>query len=235
MNEWDLGRDQINKKDQGLPKPGEAYGINTDNQKSVEEIAREGLHEQLRGDTPVRRDDKRGRSSSGSERKSRNHAQGDDNDGDVFKGPIIHSSCLDRDDAPDFKDKTVAVIGSGASAVEAVETALAKGAKKCIVLARQDKVGSTHDRGKRRTDAWLFVLQWIIPRNIIIDTLVSAQPFGRETPLRCVYILFLDSSRACATTLVRVVSYGRSLSFGTTTVASKIWPQPTSGCLRERP
>ena len=43
------------------------------------------------------------------------------------------------DEAP-LGGKTVVVIGSGASGVEAVETALAKGAKHCVMLARDDKV-----------------------------------------------------------------------------------------------
>ncbi|KAH9923398.1 uncharacterized protein BXZ73DRAFT_79469 [Epithele typhae] len=60
------------------------------------------------------------------------------------------------------------VIGSGASGVEAVETALAKGATGCVMLTRNDKAR---------------VAQLIIPRNIVVDTLISAQPFGREMPL----------------------------------------------------
>ncbi|EJF62066.1 FAD/NAD(P)-binding domain-containing protein [Dichomitus squalens LYAD-421 SS1] len=84
--------------------------------------------------------------------------------GEVFEGDVFHSSELD--DAP-LEGRTVVVIGSGASGVEAVETALAKGAKHCVMLAREDK--------------------WIIPRNIFVDTLISAQPFGRETPLSFIW------------------------------------------------
>ena len=29
--------------------------------------------------------------------------------------------------------------------------------------------------------------QWIIPRNIVLDTLIAAQPFGREMPLSVVW------------------------------------------------
>jgi NADPH-dependent glutamate synthase beta subunit-like oxidoreductase len=54
----------------------------------------------------------------------------------TYEGPVIHSSELD--DA-DVRGKTVVVIGSGASGVEAVETALAKGAKKGVFIARSDK------------------------------------------------------------------------------------------------
>ncbi|KAI0260377.1 FAD/NAD-P-binding domain-containing protein [Gloeopeniophorella convolvens] len=81
-------------------------------------------------------------------------------DDPVFHGAVLHSSELD--DA-DLDGKTVLVIGSGASGVEAVETALSCGAKHAVIVSRDDK--------------------WIIPRNILLDTLISAQPFGREMPL----------------------------------------------------
>ncbi|KAA1470893.1 FAD/NAD-P-binding domain-containing protein [Dentipellis sp. KUC8613] len=81
-----------------------------------------------------------------------------------FEGRLHHSSQID--DA-DVKDKIVVVIGSGASGVEAVETALQLGAKKTIMIARDDK--------------------WIIPRNIVFDTTVSAQPFGREMPFSFIW------------------------------------------------
>ncbi|PIL34408.1 hypothetical protein GSI_03183 [Ganoderma sinense ZZ0214-1] len=79
--------------------------------------------------------------------------------GEVFEGEVLHSSELDR---ADLEGRTVIVVGSGASGVEAVETALSKGAEHCVMLARDDK--------------------WIIPRNILMDTLIAAQPFGRQTP-----------------------------------------------------
>ncbi|KAL1943656.1 hypothetical protein VTO73DRAFT_4101 [Trametes versicolor] len=85
-------------------------------------------------------------------------------DGEVYEGEVIHSSELD--DAA-LEGKRVLVIGSGASGVEAVETALSLGAKECVMVARDDK--------------------WIIPRNMIIDTLISAQPFGREMPLSFIW------------------------------------------------
>ncbi|KAI0710915.1 FAD/NAD-P-binding domain-containing protein [Earliella scabrosa] len=87
---------------------------------------------------------------------------------EVFQGEVFHSSELD--DAP-LEGKRIIVIGSGASGVEAVETALSKGAKHCVMLAREDK--------------------WIIPRNIVIDTLISAQPFGREMPLSFLWEKFV--------------------------------------------
>lgn len=58
----------------------------------------------------------------------------------TFQGHIFHSSQLDSANAGDLKGKTVIVIGSGASGGEAVEAALARGAGKCIMLARDDKV-----------------------------------------------------------------------------------------------
>ena len=64
---------------------------------------------------------------------------GDDDDDDTFDGPILHSSELDREDA-DMAGKTVIVVGSGASGVEAVEAALTRGAKKVAMVARDDKV-----------------------------------------------------------------------------------------------
>jgi len=38
------------------------------------------------------------------------------------------------------QEKAIVVIGSGASGVEAVETALARGAAHCIMVAKDDKV-----------------------------------------------------------------------------------------------
>ncbi|RDX45747.1 FAD/NAD-P-binding domain-containing protein [Lentinus brumalis] len=83
---------------------------------------------------------------------------------EVFQGEVIHSSELDN---AQLEGKNIVVIGSGASGVEAVETALEQGAKHCTILARDDK--------------------WIIPRNIVLDTLIAAQPFGREMPLSFIW------------------------------------------------
>ncbi|EPQ60566.1 FAD/NAD P-binding domain-containing protein [Gloeophyllum trabeum ATCC 11539] len=88
----------------------------------------------------------------------------DEHEGETFQGQVIHSSELDE---ADLEGKTVLVIGSGASGVEAVETALSKGARDTLMVARDDK--------------------WIIPRNIVFDTTLSAQPFGRETPLSFIW------------------------------------------------
>ncbi|KAG9259123.1 flavin-binding monooxygenase-like family protein [Emericellopsis atlantica] len=77
-----------------------------------------------------------------------------------FKGKIVHSSELDGIQA---KGKKMAIIGGGASAVEALEFAAAKGTAKTSILSRSDK--------------------WIIPRNIFVDTLLSLNIFGQETIL----------------------------------------------------
>jgi cation diffusion facilitator CzcD-associated flavoprotein CzcO len=53
--------------------------------------------------------------------------------GEIYQGEIVHSSQLDN---LDCEGKTVVVIGSGASGVEAIETALTKGAKKGVFIAR---------------------------------------------------------------------------------------------------
>lgn len=105
-------------------------------------------------------------------------------EGEVYEGEVIHSSELD--DAA-LEGKRVLVIGSGASGVEAVETALSLGAKECVMVARDDKVRNpslARSYMPCKTDAQL---QWIIPRNMIIDTLISAQPFGREMPLSFIW------------------------------------------------
>ena len=82
------------------------------------------------------------------------HVRGQEN----FKGPIFHSSELDGTDA---KGKKVLVIGGGASAIEALEFTSHEGAEQTCVLARSEK--------------------WIIPRNPIIDILLSLNILGSET------------------------------------------------------
>ena len=75
-----------------------------------------------------------------------------------FKGKIIHSSQLDN---TDFKNKKVLIVGGGASGVESLEYAVNKGAENPTILARSDK--------------------WFMPRNMVVDAVLSSQPFGRET------------------------------------------------------
>ncbi|PSN64725.1 FAD/NAD(P)-binding domain-containing protein [Corynespora cassiicola Philippines] len=75
-----------------------------------------------------------------------------------FKGEIYHSSELDGKSA---KGKKVAIVGGGASAVEALEFVASEQAEHTNVLARSEK--------------------WIIPRNPVIDGLLALNVFGSET------------------------------------------------------
>lgn len=70
---------------------------------------------------------------SGQDAESSSEGEKHDGEEEVFEGPVIHSSKLDE---VGLEGKTVLVVGSGASGVEAVETALAKGAQKAIIIAR---------------------------------------------------------------------------------------------------
>lgn len=85
-----------------------------------------------------------------------------------FRGKIVHSSQLDTIDT---KGKRVVIIGGGASGVEALETTTHKGAIRPLIIARSDK--------------------WFIPRNFFVDTILSMQPFGRETSLSWIPEKFL--------------------------------------------
>ena len=81
-------------------------------------------------------------SSDGDGKSERKHSHGADGTAkkgreEAFAGTLLHSSELD--DAQ-LAGKRIVVIGSGASGVEAVETALARSAKETIIIARQDKV-----------------------------------------------------------------------------------------------
>lgn len=87
---------------------------------------------------------------------------------DRFRGDICHSSQLTGRDA---RGKRIAVIGGGASAVEALEFADAAGAAKVSIVSRSDK--------------------WIIPRNVVVDTLLSLNILGRQTALSVVPELLL--------------------------------------------
>ena len=77
-----------------------------------------------------------------------------------FQGEIYHSSHLDGKDAA---GKKVIIIGGGASAVEALEFVASSSALKTAVLARSEK--------------------WIIPRNPVVDALLSLNVLGQETLL----------------------------------------------------
>jgi thioredoxin reductase len=75
-----------------------------------------------------------------------------------FKGEIHHSSQLDGVSAA---GKNVAIIGGGASAVEAMEFVASSNAAHASILARSEK--------------------WIIPRNPIVDALLALNILGSET------------------------------------------------------
>lgn len=59
------------------------------------------------------------------------------------------------------KGKKIAVIGGGASAVEALEFAAAQSASNITIISRSEK--------------------WIIPRNFVVNTLLALNIFGQET------------------------------------------------------
>ncbi|KAL2016332.1 hypothetical protein VTK56DRAFT_3873 [Thermocarpiscus australiensis] len=88
---------------------------------------------------------------------------------DRFRGEIHHSSRLTG--SCSARDRTMIVIGGGASAVEALEFAHEEGARKVYILARSDK--------------------WIIPRNPVWDMLLALNIFGQETFLSWVPELLL--------------------------------------------
>lgn len=77
-----------------------------------------------------------------------------------FKGEICHSSEMTPNQA---KDKRVVIIGGGASAVEVLQLAVEGGAARVDVLSRSDK--------------------WVIPRNIVVQTLIASNVWGEEVPI----------------------------------------------------
>ncbi|OGE53590.1 hypothetical protein PENARI_c007G07749 [Penicillium arizonense] len=81
-------------------------------------------------------------------------------DQNQFKGTICHSSDLD---GKDIKGKRALIIGGGASAIEALEFAVHSGASEIDVLSRSDK--------------------WVIPRNILVQSLLACNIWGEETSL----------------------------------------------------
>ena len=76
----------------------------------------------------------------------------------AYRGQILHSSSLTGIDAA---GKRVLVIGGGASAIEALEFAAASHAAHTSILARSEK--------------------WIIPRNPVVEAVLSMNVLGRET------------------------------------------------------
>jgi len=145
------------------------------------------------GHTPPTQDEGTSSPSPDSDRKDdKTDENGQKEEGhDQFTKTIVHSSQLD---SPSFQLKggeKVVVIGSGASGVEAVETVLQKFGS--VV----DKDNGSSEGGERKKGVEVYMVarddKWIIPRNIIIDTLISGQPFGQQMPLRCV--LFQNNTR----------------------------------------
>ncbi|KAH9475341.1 putative monooxygenase y4iD [Psilocybe cubensis] len=112
--------------------------------------------------------------------------------GDKFMKTIIHSSELD---SPTFKLKggeRVVVIGSGASGVEAVETVIDKFGS-VVDHQGQSSKGEKDQSQTKGVEVTMIARddKWIIPRNIIIDTCIAGQPFGREMPLSFLWETFL--------------------------------------------
>lgn len=123
---WEIGKDQVQKKEQGFPRPDEAYEIGEDPQANTHGLNKEN-------------------NAEASEKASNASGSGDsETHNDLFTKPIVHSSQLTSSDV-DFKGKRVVILGGGASAVESVETALAQGAAEAVMVTRDDKVGHIPD------------------------------------------------------------------------------------------
>lgn len=79
--------------------------------------------------------DENGTSNDDDEADGEREAKKESKKGETFAGKIVHSSGLDE---LDMEGKHVVVVGSGASAVEAIELAIEKGAKSTTILARYE-------------------------------------------------------------------------------------------------
>ncbi|KAF9244464.1 hypothetical protein BU15DRAFT_85859 [Melanogaster broomeanus] len=145
----------------GIPEDSVERGPDDGNRRSQVETSRQGQHETSEGVVAPCGDTTHVKFSESLPVTSRQ-------DADIYRGTVLHSSQLDHATPEVLQDGTVVVIGGGASAVEAVETAFSRGASRCIVLAKEDKVG-----------------------NVIFDTMIAAQPFGREMPLSFLWERFL--------------------------------------------
>ena len=122
---WQSGQDQVAKREQGFPRPDEAYDIGPDVQKDTR---RPGSLEAKGTNGPT------ASKSDGRDQEPENGGEED-----VFRKPVLHSSQL-TSTGVDFKGKRVVVLGGGASAVESIETALADGASSTVMVVRDDKV-----------------------------------------------------------------------------------------------
>ena len=94
---------------------------------------------------------------------------------DHFSGDVLDASRLD---GKEMKDKEVAIIGGGASAVEAVEYATANNAAKINVLARASR-SMVADRETEFAD-FIQSEQWIIPRSWIFGMLLAFRHSSKE-------------------------------------------------------
>jgi len=74
---------------------------------------------------------------------------------------VYHTEGSSSPHSTDVKGKKIAIIGGGASAVEALDFAFEGGAEKTFILSRSDK--------------------WIIPRNLVVDVLLAWNILGQET------------------------------------------------------
>lgn len=128
------------------------------------------------------------------------HITGQEN----FKGEIYHSSSLTGKKA---SGKKMVIIGGGASAVEALEFASHEGAAKTTILARSDK--------------------WIIPRNAIVDILLSFNIFGGETLLSWIPELLLK--KLFYRDLEDLAPSGKGLFTGTPMVNSDVMTKLRNG------
>ena len=89
---WEIGKDQAAKKDQGFPRPDEAYEVGEDPQKDARSPMKSNQGEKAEG--------KDGEASSSKD-------QGD-GQGNLFTKPIVHSSQL-TSSGVDFKGKRVLI------------------------------------------------------------------------------------------------------------------------------
>ena len=166
---WKLGQDQVEKKEQGFPRPEEAYELGPDVQKDTKRP--EDIHKTSHP-AHQHQDDK----DTNSQDIKGSEARGD---GEVFEKPILHSSQL-TSSGMDFRGKTVVVLGGGASAVEAVETALAEGAKHVVMVVRDDKVrlGSSCTMARALLTGYLLVVDHPAQRRHRHAHLSSAVRYG---------------------------------------------------------
>jgi hypothetical protein len=128
----------------------------------------------------------------------------------TFNGMAIHPP---KRDHADLDGNVVLVIGFGANGVEAVETALWHGAWHTVMI-------SLHHTPWLRT-RWR-VSQVNFPWNIMLDTLVSAQPFWDQMPTTVGMFCIFASDSHSPRLIKKMPSFPwENSSFSSITVASK--------------